>query len=193
MVLLPVISVADVDVVAWVTWCIQKLLPWYCRVRFRDCLSLFLLGSIAWSSDVKYFCSGMTSLFFNSILPHNAVLAWYMLSLCVCLFTCLCPSKLIFIKMTGEIELVFWHGGFLPSVEVLWLDVHSLLHVSIDSNALTPLLWLGLDLLYNLFIQLCSSWWDFSQHSTLHDLSVETEFLVYIGAACLLSAGIWMT
>jgi len=42
--------------------------------------------------------------------------------------------------MTGEIELVFWHGGFLPSVEVLWLDVHSLLHVSIDSNALTPLL-----------------------------------------------------
>ena len=53
-------------------------------------------------------------------------------------------------------------------------------YTSVRCNPLTPLLWFVVDLLYNLFIQLCSSWQDFDWYSALRASSaVERDIISF--------------
>ena len=59
---------------------------------------------------------------------------------------------------------------------------------SVDRNAQTPLVPVVLDLLYNLFLQLCSSWQDFDWHSASRGPSATAELLVLFSFLSLTSA-----
>jgi len=57
-------------------------------------------------------------------------------------------------------------------------QMHIVYYTLVDCNPLTPLLQFVLDLLYNLFLQLCSSWQDYNWHRSLRGPSVVAELLV---------------
>jgi len=67
----------------------------------------------------------------------------------------------------------------LATVDASRLDAHTFIYyTSVDRNALTPLLRFIVDLLYNLFQDLCSSQHDFDRHSASRGPSAIAELLV---------------
>jgi len=55
---------------------------------------------------------------------------------------------------------------------------HIVYYTSVDRNPVTPLLWFAADSLYNLFLQLLSSWLDFDWHSASRGPSTVAELVV---------------
>jgi len=67
------------------------------------------------------------------------------------------------------------HGHLYVSRRVV-----AVYYTSISCNNLTRLLWFVVDLLYNLFLQLWSSWQDFHWHSVSRGPSAVAEFLAKV-------------
>jgi len=73
-------------------------------------------------------------------------------------------------------------------VDTSTLLIHIVYCTLVSCNPLTPLLWFVLDLLYDFFLQLCSSWQDFNWHSASCGPSAVAElpvlFLLGCGIIC---------